>query len=46
MGYLLAVIVLVGLWVAEDDHDALDVGVAVLIIIISSILALVCTGAL
>jgi hypothetical protein len=40
------VMVLVGLWAAKDDHDALDVWVAVLVIIISSVLALVWTAAL
>ena len=46
MGYHLAAIVLEGLWATEDDHDALDIWVAVLVIIISFVLALVWTTTL
>jgi hypothetical protein len=32
--------VLVGLWAPEDDHDALDVGVATFVILIGAVLPL------
>ena len=32
-GYLFMMVVLVGLWAPEDDHDALDVGVAAFVIL-------------
>jgi hypothetical protein len=32
--------ILVGMWAAKDDHDTLDIGVAILIIISSFLLAL------
>jgi hypothetical protein len=40
MGYLLVAMILVGMWVAKDDHDTIDVGVAILIVIGSFLLAL------
>jgi hypothetical protein len=45
-GYLLMTVVLVGLRAPKDDHDSLDVGVAILVIIISPIFALLRTAAL
>ena len=39
-GYLFAMVVLIGLWASEDDHDTLDVGVAILVILIGTIFPL------
>jgi hypothetical protein len=33
-------VVLVGLWASEDDHDTLNVGVPILVIIVISVFAL------
>ena len=41
MGYLLTMVVLVGLWSSEDDHDTLDFGVSVFVVIVDSAFALV-----
>ena len=38
--------VLVGLWAPDDDHDALDVGVAAFVILIGAILPLLWVAAL
>ena len=41
MGYILAVMILIGLWAAKDDDDVLNIRVVALVVIVSSLFALV-----
>ena len=45
-GYLFMTAILVGLWVLVDDHDALDVGVATFVILVSIVLPLLLVASL